>query len=139
MKFVRDNNVIFLRLDKGGEINKSIIYIAKEENVNTCWINGIGAIEDIEMGFYDLREKKYDKKIFKGNYELTSFMGNITIKGQEQFLHSHITISDENYKSIGGHLFEAKIKVAGEFFMYISKKKIIRELDSKIGLALWDF
>ena len=60
-------------MDKGEEINKSIIYIAKEENVNTCWINGIGAIEDVEMGFYNIREKKYDKKIFKGDYELIYF------------------------------------------------------------------
>lgn len=139
MRFVRDNNIIFLRLDKGEEINKSIIYVAKEENINCCWVNGIGAIEDVEMGFYNIREKKYDKKIFKGDYELTSFMGNIAIKGEQQFLHSHVTISDESYKSIGGHLFEAKIKVAGEFFMYIGKKKIVRKMDPSIGLPLWEF
>ena len=91
------------------------------------------------MGFYNLEEKKYEKSFFKGDYELTSFMGNITLKGGKKFLHSHVTISDDKFNSIGGHLFKAKIKVAGEFFMYIGKQKIVREIDPDIGLPLWDF
>ena len=137
MKFVRDKNLIFLRLDKDEEVNKSISCVAKEENIHSCWINGIGAIVDVEMGFYNLKEKKYEKSFFKGDYELTSFMGNITIKDNQQFLHSHVTISDNKFNVIGGHLFKANIKVAGEFFMYIGKQKIVREMDQDIGLPLW--
>tara|TARA_Y100001970_G_scaffold273325_1_gene371373 strand:- start:658 stop:1077 length:420 start_codon:yes stop_codon:yes gene_type:complete len=139
MKFIRDNDVIFLRLDKNEEISQSILTVAKEHKVYSCWVNGIGAIKDIELGFYNLEEKKYEKKMFKGNYELVSFMGNITLKDGQPFLHSHVTISDDKFNSFGGHFFKAKIKVAGEFCMFVSEEKIVRKMNQSIGLQLWDF
>ena len=77
------------------------------------------------------------KKLFKNDYELTSLMGNISIKNDIPFVHNHITFSDKKYNSIGGHLFSANITATGEFCLFVGEGKIIRKLDSKIGIPLW--
>ena len=68
---------------------------------------------------------------------MISLIGNVTIKDDECFSHTHITFSDTNYQVFGGHLFDAKITAAGEFIMIPGKKGITRQINSNIGLALW--
>ena len=137
MKYIRNNNLIFLSLEKGEEINESILEVATKEKINSCWINGIGAIENVEIGYYCIKDKSYKKKQFKNDYELTSLMGNISIKDNLPFVHNHITFSDKRYNSIGGHLFSANITATGEICMFIGESRINRKLDGKIGIPLW--
>ena len=65
-------------------------------------------------------------------------MGNISIKKGELFVHNHITFSDINYKSRGGHLSSATITATGEFYLFLGKNKIFREYNDDIGLSLWN-
>ena len=77
------------------------------------------------------------RKQFKGEYELTSLIGNITKKDNKYYSHTHITFSDIDYNVFGGHLFDAKISAAGEFIIYPDKKEVNRKLNPKIGLSFW--
>ena len=70
--------------------------------------------------------EKSHKKL-NGEYELTSLMGNITIKENNPFIHMHVNISDDNYKCFGGHLFHAKITVTGELFVIVLNDKVERK------------
>ena len=98
---------------------------------------GIGALENPEIGYYSLKDKTYHRKLFKGEYELTSLIGNITMKEGKPFSHTHITFSDTEYRVFGGHLFDAEITAAGEFIMQFGSEKITREMHPGIGLPLW--
>ena len=60
-----------LRIDKGEYINKSILDVASFYNLKFGWINGLGAIMDPELGYYDLKNKEYKKKTIIGEFELT--------------------------------------------------------------------
>ena len=137
MKYRLSNNKILLTLDKGDLINKTFEDFSEANNIAFAWLNGIGAIEDPEIGIYSIDEKLYHKKQFQGMYELTSLVGNITIKDGKFFSHTHITFSDINYNVYGGHLFDAKISAAGEFIMIPDKQELCREMNSTIGLSLW--
>ena len=137
MNYRIDNDQIYMTLAKGELINKTLELYAKSNEIGCAWINGIGAIEDPEIGYYSLEKKSYNKKVFSGYYELTSLIGNITIKEGKYFSHTHITFSDIKYQIFGGHLFDAKITAAGEFIMIPGKNCINRELNSDIGLPLW--
>ena len=137
MKFRIDNSRILMTLAKGDYINQTFESFAEIKGVGCAWLNGIGAIENPEIGYYSINDKSYHRKQFKGEFELTSLIGNITLKEGKPFAHTHITFSDRDFKVFGGHLFDAKITAAGEFFMQLGNEKINRELNPGIGLPLW--
>lgn len=137
MNHIAQDNKIMLRIDKGEYINKTILDVASFYNLKFGWINGLGAIMDPELGYYDLKNKEYIKKTIIGEFELTSLIGNLTLKEGDLFVHSHITFSDINFNAYGGHLFDCKIAVAGEFLIFRSPTEINRKYDDEIGLYTW--
>ena len=137
MKFRMDKSRAFMTLSKGDNINKTFESFAEVKGVGCAWLNGIGALENPEIGYYSLEDKSYYRKIFKGEYELTSLIGNITLKEGKPFSHTHITFSDTEFRVFGGHLFNANITAAGEFIMQFGSDEINREMNAEIGLPLW--
>ena len=137
MNFSKQDSKYYITLDKDEYINKSLLLIANNEKIKSGWIHGIGAIYDVEIGYFDIDKKDYVKRKFDKHYELLSLSGNISIKQKESFVHTHITFSDTDYKVIGGHLFDAKIAAAGEFLIDSSDCEIKRAYNKDIGLHLW--
>ena len=137
MKFRMEKSRAYMTLAKGDNINKTFESFAEVKGVGCAWLNGIGALENPEIGYYSLEDKSYYKKTFKGEYELTSLIGNITLKEGKPFSHTHITFSDTEFRVFGGHLFNANITAAGEFIMQFGSDEINREMNAEIGLPLW--
>tara|TARA_B100001146_G_scaffold217184_1_gene221494 strand:- start:128 stop:562 length:435 start_codon:yes stop_codon:yes gene_type:complete len=137
MKFRMEKSRAYMTLAKGDNINKTFESFAEVKGVGCAWLNGIGALENPEIGYYSLEDKSYYRKTFKGEYELTSLIGNITLKEGKPFSHTHITFSDTEFRVFGGHLFNANITAAGEFIMQFGSDEINREMNAEIGLPLW--
>ena len=137
MKYRKIGEKIFVSLQSGDLINKSLTEISVKENISNAWINGIGAIDSVEVGYMDVVNKKYQKRNFNDNYELISLIGNITIKDGVPFVHTHITFSDTEYKVFGGHLFDAKITATGEIILTVANSKIDRQFNENVGIHTW--
>ncbi len=137
MKYRKIGEKIFVSLQTGDLINKSLTEISVKENISNAWINGIGAIDSVEVGYMDVVNKKYQKRNFNDNYELISLIGNITIKDGVPFVHTHITFSDTEYKVFGGHLFDAKITATGEIILTVADSKIDRQFNENVGIHTW--
>ncbi len=137
MNYRIEKKYVFMTLDPGEEINESFEEFSQNIGIGCSWINGIGAIENPEIGYYSIEDKKYYKKIFTGDFEITSLIGNITIKDGKPYSHTHITFSDINFQVYGGHLFNAKVSAAGEFMFYLGAENISRKMNNTIGLPLW--
>ena len=139
MKYKINNDRLFISLQTGDELVTSITDVLIKEKINSGLINGIGAINKVELGFYNLELKEYNKKLFSKDYELTSLMGNITLKDDNPFIHVHINISDDNFNVFGGHLFSAFTAASAEIIILLNDENIRRELDKDVGLSLWEF
>ncbi len=137
MKYRKVGEKIFVSLQSGDLINKSLTEISVKENISNAWINGIGAIDSVEVGYMDVVNKKYQKRNFNDNYELISLIGNISIKDGVPFVHTHITFSDTEYKVFGGHLFDAKITATGEIILTVADSKIDRQFNENVGIHTW--
>jgi predicted DNA-binding protein with PD1-like motif len=137
VKYRKVGENIFVSLQTGDLINKSLTEISVKENISNAWINGIGAIDSVEVGYMDVVNKKYQKRNFNDNYELISLIGNITIKDGVPFVHTHITFSDTEYKVFGGHLFDAKITATGEIILTVADSKIDRQFNENVGIHTW--
>ena len=97
-------------------------------------ISGIGAIKEIELGSYDLKNQEYITHKLDDTWELTSYQANIQLKDEEPFIHAHINISDHDLTVKGGHLFEAKVAVVGEFILRNINSSGKRVFNPEIGL-----
>ena len=138
MEYNKNKNHILLRLENGDEIMNSITEIAVKENINFASITGIGAVNNVEIGLFDFKSKQYKRDRLDGEYELTSLLGNVSMKDRKQFVHIHVNISDQNYKVFGGHLFSANITATGEIIIKVLEANVNRKYDKNIGLYLWD-
>jgi len=139
MTYNRIDDKIIIRLARGENIFTDLYKILKNESVRSAWINGIGAIENVELGSYDLKNKRYNRVKLEGVYELTSLMGNLSYKEGEPFLHLHVNLSNHECKSYGGHLFTADINATGEFIIHILNVDSDRVYNENIGLHLLEF
>ena len=138
MKYSKVDDKIYVSIDKGELVNDKLLEVAKIEKLNSGWINGLGAISDIEIGYWDIEKKIYIKKYFDEDYELLSLIGNISLVNNESFIHTHISFSNTEFKVFGGHMFDAKVIAAAEFCIFTSNYHLHRKLNCDIGLSLWD-
>ncbi len=138
MKGKKFGNDWVIRLDKGDEILASLKKFAKENNVYGGFLSGIGAADEIEIGLFDTKEKKYITQKFKGDFEIINLSGNISYQEDDIRLHIHITIADKKQKAYGGHLYYAKISAVCEIFLQQISKNLLRKKDKDSGLYILD-
>ncbi|MFL3025354.1 MAG: PPC domain-containing DNA-binding protein [Candidatus Neomarinimicrobiota bacterium] len=139
MQFKQDGNTFIIYIEQDESIMETLTQFCKSKDIVNAQISGIGAIKEIDLGAYDLKNKEYVRQFFNNLWELTSFQGNVILKDNEPFIHAHITMSDHNLDVKGGHLFEAKVGAVGEFILRKIETDGKREYDANIGLFCMKF
>lgn len=139
MQFKQDGNTFIIYIEQDESIMETLTQFCKSKDIVNAQISGIGAIKEIDLGAYDLKNKEYVRQFFNNLWELTSFQGNVILKDNEPFIHAHITMSDHNLDVKGGHLFEAKVGAVGEFILRRIETDGKREYDANIGLFCMNF
>ena len=127
-----------VRLDKGDEIIESITKFVEENDIRGGYLTGIGAANELKIGLFDTDKKEYITRLFKGDYEIVSLSGNISIQEKTTRLHLHITIADKEQKAFGGHLYFAKIGAVCEIFIEELNTELKRIKDKDTGLYILD-
>ncbi len=120
-----------LRLLRGEELITSLKNFAKKENIPAGLLWGIGAMEEVEIGYFDDKKKDYIRKKFRKSVEILSLQGSISWIENKPYIHIHCVIGDQNLKCFGGHFFKGKITATAEIYIYKLKKKIFRIKDEK--------
>ncbi|NLM43004.1 MAG: DNA-binding protein [Clostridiales bacterium] len=139
MEYKKFGNQYVLRMDKGEEIVETLKKFCQEQNITLGWVKGIGAVNKAKIGLLKIEEKKYYSIELNGSYEITSLLGNISTMNGEVYLHLHINLSDEHYKTYGGHLNYAIISATGEIFIEAIDGMVDRQFSDEIGINLFKF
>ena len=124
-------------VEKNEKIMDTLTKFCKEKEILNAQLSGIGAVKAIELGAYDLGNREYTRQYFDDAWELVSYQGNVTLKEDKPFIHAHITISNHDMNTRGGHLFGAKVAVVGEFFLRTVDNTVHRQLNNDVGLPTW--
>lgn len=123
-------------LDKDQKVVETLTKIATAEKIQGGFLTGIGAIKNVELGFYHLDKKDYHRETFsQGDFELIALNGNISLKDGAPYVHTHTAMGDDNFKVFGGHMFEAQVAVTAEIYITPLGSMPVRELQSHLGLA----
>ena len=135
MQFQKVGKHYLINIDKNEKVVETLTRFCKKNGIKNAKLSGIGAVKKTEIGAYDLPKKEYIKKEYSEILELLSLEGNVALKDGEPFIHAHVVLSDHNMQTLGGHLFETTVGVAGEFFLTQFDGNAYRELKPDIGLA----
>jgi predicted DNA-binding protein with PD1-like motif len=137
MKWRREGFRIFIRLELGDEVHSSLAEVASREGVSGGWFSGIGAASEVELGYYHLDRKAYDRTLIEGDVEFASASGSLGFVEGKPFVHLHAVVSDRECVTRGGHLFRAVAAATLEFVLLVADSPIERTRDEETGLNLW--
>ena len=91
------------RLKFGQDLFESIQAFVMEQHVQAgCILSGVGSLSHATLR---LADREYNSE-FEGPFEIVSITGTVSVHGS----HLHISISDGDGKTIGGH-FESGCKI----------------------------
>lgn len=138
MEYKKIDSVYAVRLEPGEEIVASLAELCEKEKIMAATVQGIGAVNDVNIGYYSLEEKRYFPERLKKQFEMISLNGNITRKDGCPYLHLHIALSDENYNLYGGHLNSAVISITAEIYINILNGEINRRVNPETSLNILD-
>lgn len=127
-----------VRLERGEEAITSLTAFASENDIPCAVIQGIGAIRDIELGYFDTRTNEYQRQKYNGTFEVVSLSGNISHLDNRPFVHAHVIVAGPDQHVLGGHFFGGTVAVTLEVFIHVIQERLIRTRDPAMGFNFWD-
>ncbi len=126
-----------LIFDAGDEVNEMLLAFAREHNVDSAHFTGIGALEEVELGYFDWDRKEYKRIPVREQVEVVSLVGNIALSPEGgPALHAHIVIGKSDGTAMGGHLLGGHVRPTLEVALTESPAHLQRAIDPETGLAL---
>ena len=123
-------------LDHGADWRAEIEAFADEHEVDAGWFWAMGAVQDVELWYYDQTDREYRSVSFDEPLEVASCVGNVANLDGERFAHTHMVLSRQSGQSLAGHLDTATV-FAGECHLRAFERPLEREYDEATGLDLW--
>ena len=104
-------DVFVMSIPEGKDIVKEIVKFCEEIGVMSGEGTGIGALTNVEIGYFDRKRKEYIREEINEQVELLSCIGNITMKEGKPFTHLHVVLGKRDFSVVGGHLFRGEVFV----------------------------
>jgi len=134
MEYTRNDNRLIVRLEPGEKVVESLKELREREDITDGFLRGIGAVDHAVLGHYDVDAQSYKEETFSGQYEVTSFLGNI---GPDK-VHTHIQLGTDTFECIGGHCAEATVSGTFEIEILAGEAELTHTYDEQTGLDVFD-
>lgn len=138
MEYARNGNFLIVRLNRGEEILSSVAAVCEKEHVDSASVVGIGAVDFCKVGIYRVETREYRSKEL-GEREITSLVGNVSVKDGGRCYHFHIAVGGSDLTVSGGHLIEARISATAELYVTVFPITATRVTDETLGLNILQF
>ena len=135
-RILQDKNTYVFSLKRGEELLEGIKEFCREHRVEAAFFHAIGAVNEVELAWYDLGAKQYVTTLFQEDLELVSLTGNVSKLGNNLVVHSHGVFSNKAMETKAGHVNKAVVSGACEIILTQLKGKIDRAFDEDTGLNL---
>lgn len=125
-----------LRFDPGEEVIKGIADFCTEKEISAATFQLIGASKSVTLSYWNLATKEYEERVIEQDLEVTGISGNVGILEGKRIVHAHGTLSDREYRVIGGHVKELVVSATMEVCLTALPGSITRQADAASGLNL---
>jgi uncharacterized protein len=127
-----------LVFDKGDEPVGELERFAREQGVTAASFTGIGAFEEVVLGYFDRERKEYEEIPVREQVEVLSLAGDIALAEGEPKVHAHVVVGKRDGTAHGGHLLRASVWPTLEVVLASSPAELRKRHDAETGLALID-
>lgn len=132
-----EDNFYTLSFKKGEEIMTSLLTYLVAHNITAAHIAGLGAASAIEIAYYNIDTKEYERHTIEEDLEILNLNGNVGVKDDgTTIIHLHGTFGKRDLSVIGGHIFAMHVSGAGELHLRVFTGTIPRAYDAETGLTL---
>lgn len=121
-------NYFVFRLKRGDDLKRSIMDFCKANDITSGAIaSAVGCVSEVRIRKADGVNEYFEVR----DYEIVSLSGTISEDGP----HFHISLSDVNLKTIGGHLLDGTIvnTTCELVIMKFNKYRLTRSFDEETG------
>ncbi len=126
-----------LIFNTGDEVNQGLTDFAQEQNLSDASFKAIGALESIQLGWFNPETKKYKTSVdLKEQVELLSLIGDVAQKDGKPIVHAHMVVGRCDGTTAGGHLISAVVRPTCEVFLVESPAHLSKARDPESGLVL---
>jgi len=133
-KKISQSTQYILRLNRGEDVIAELTKFCQANKIFSGSFHGIGAADEIELAHYSVETKKYSRRAFTGEHEVTNLTGIITDKK----IHIHATVANNQFETFAGHLSRMQISGACEIHLFAGEEAVGRVKDEETGLELID-
>lgn len=124
--------------DEGEEVVSGLESFAEEQGLMAAHLTAIGAFREVELAFFDMDTKQYQKIPINEQVEVLSLLGNVARSQGEPKLHLHVVVGKRDGTAHGGHLAKAFVRPTLEVVLIETPDYLRRRTDPKTGLPLLD-
>ncbi len=123
-------------LDPGEDAVGCLLAFAQDHRITAAALTGLGAFQDVTLGFFDIERKEYERIRIDEQVEVVTLVGNFATQDGAAKIHPHVVVAKRNGQAFGGHLLEAHVRPTLEVVVTEAPAELRRETDPKTGLPL---
>jgi predicted DNA-binding protein with PD1-like motif len=127
-----------LVFDKGDEPIGELERFAREHELTAASFNGIGAFEEVVLGYFDRGRREYEEIALREQVEVLSLAGDVAVANGEPKAHAHVVLGKRDGTAHGGHLLRGRVWPTLEVVLTESPAELRKTHDPETGLALID-
>jgi uncharacterized protein len=121
-------------LKSGEKVPEAMVELAAKGKVSTALLTAIGGVNALCIAYFNHETKKYENHDYREDLEVTSLVGNVTLKEGKPFVHVHGTFGRKDLSVIGGHVVSATVHPLLELVVAPTTNKALRRFDESVGL-----
>ena len=132
-----DGQAAFVSLARGEDLLEGLNEAVRELGVEAGTVQVIGGLEEATVGYFDPKSGEY-RKIPTGHVEISSGLGNVSVRDGKPFIHLHLVLSGPDGATVGGHAMEGcRAFVVEAYLRKLGGPPPVRQQVPGIALKVW--
>src|SRR5438067_667483 len=99
-----EGNAYIFNLARGEELMKTLLAWCNEHSIAGATLTGLGAADKLELAYYNLQTKSYERHEIAEEVEILSLIGNLGELNGKKLLHIHGAFGRKDLSTFGGHV-----------------------------------
>jgi predicted DNA-binding protein with PD1-like motif len=122
--------------EPGEEAVSCITEFATVHELAASQISAIGAFSEVELAYFNIKSKQYEKIPVHEQVEVLSLLGDVTLSENKPKVHLHAVLGRRDGSTRGGHLIKGVVRPTLEVVLTESPVHLRRKFNPEVGLAL---
>lgn len=128
---------LLVRFHTGEAVVTGLLALARERGIGAGWVQGLGALEHAEIGYFDPETRSYLRRTLEEDLEVAPLVGNLGRLGEEPIAHLHVCLGRRDFSALAGHLFAGRAGATLEVSVWtLAGVRLERRADAATGLNL---